>query len=99
MSNGKCLKCNGERDRHGCPRCDDPVQRLETMRQSQKQFWRDVRSGKVTLKRPPKAKPGGYFMQQCRQAAEIKGKRLEAMGERNEMPLSGQDAALPVGDR
>lgn len=93
MAHGKCLNCSAELDRHGCPRCDDPVQRLEKLRASQLQFRRDLKAGKVTFKRPPKKQQGGYFMQQCRQTAEQRAARLA------QLPVSGQDAALPPGDR
>ena len=56
----KCPKCGSRRmDRHGCQDCDDPQARLAKMEAYHKQFWRDVRAGKVTLKRRAKAQKGG----------------------------------------
>lgn len=103
MAHGKCLTCNGEKDRHGCPRCDDPVKRLADMQETQRQFWRDVRAGKIELKRAPKKPSGGAnFLMQCKKwgpAAVAKREAARAEQSGKELPLSGQDAAMPVGDR
>lgn len=93
MSARKCNKCNGELDRHGCPRCDDPVMRLEQLRLAQIQLRQDLRSGVVKSRRARK-REGAYFFQRARLFAEQR--RAE---QAPELPLSGQDAALPVGDR
>lgn len=86
---GKCLKCNGEKDKHGCPRCDDPVARAERLREyyNPRQRVRFVRGG------------SNFRTQALRY-----GRKLQAEGKLPPdapapRPLSGQDAAMPPGDR
>lgn len=88
-----CTNCNLPSAGEYCDDCEQFRERLEKLRAAQKQFWRRVRAGEIKLERKGKKRPGAYFMQQCRLAAEQRAARLQSL------PISGQDAALPPGDR
>lgn len=88
-----CTNCQKPSAGDYCGDCSQFRERLEKLRQAQKQFWRRVRAGEIKLERPGKKREGAYFMQQCRLAAEQKATRGRSL------PISGQDAALPPGDR
>lgn len=99
----KCTNCGKPSLTVYCPNCEQFRERLERMRAEHKQFWRDVRAGKIELKRPPRKPAGGaHFFNQCKKhgpalvAAREAARAAQANGE---LPLSGQDAALPPTDR
>ena len=61
------LKCKGELDRMGCPRCDEPVARLERLRSAQMQSQRDLKAGRIKhTPLPAKKQQGAWFMDQLR---------------------------------
>lgn len=100
-----CTNCQQPSETEYCPNCEQFRERLERLRAEQRQFWRDVRSGKRKLIHPPKQQAGGaHFLMQCRKfgpelVAQREAEKVARMAQKCELPLSGQDAALPKGDR
>lgn len=100
-----CTNCQQPSKTEYCPNCEQFRERLERLRAEQRQFWRDVRSGKRKLLHSPNQKPGGaHFLMQCRKfgpelVAQREAENSKRLSQTSELPLSGQDAALPVGDR
>lgn len=95
-----CTNCQQPSETAYCPNCAQFRERLERLRAEQSQFWRDVRSGKRQLIHPPKHKSGGaHFLMQCQKFGPLMVEGRGSRGEGKELPLAGQDAALPVGDR
>lgn len=100
-----CTNCQQPSETEYCPNCEQFRGRLERLRAEQRQFWRDVRSGKRQLIRPTQQKKGGaHFLMQTRKfgpalVAQRAAEKDGRMAQKCELPLSGQDAALPNGDR
>jgi len=86
-----CTNCHQPSPTDYCADCEQFRERLEKLRADQQQRLRDMRSGKIKSARPQK-RVGAWFRDQCLRAG------LAATGE-SKLPLSGQDAALPPGDR
>jgi hypothetical protein len=94
-----CTNCGAASQTEYCATCEPLRERLESLRAAQKQFWRDVRSGKRELVHPPKrSNAGAHFVMQSRKyAAQRVAERLAQ--QQTPLPARGQDAALPPGDR
>jgi hypothetical protein len=99
MSEGKCTNCGQPSATDYCPNCEQFRERLEKLRADQ----RERRRRPIPYQKPRK-QVGSWFMPQCRQygpklVAEREAERVARLAQAQELPLSGQDAALPVGDR
>lgn len=81
-----CTNCGQPSAADYCPNCEQFRDRLERLRVAQQERRRNP----GPYRKPPK-RVGAGFMDQCR--------RAEQLAKAGELPLSGQDAALPVGDR
>ena len=94
-----CTNCNLPSETEFCPTCEPLRARLAKLRAEQKQFWRDVKTGKRQLVHPKKRPAGGaHFLMQCQKhGPAMVAQRAEHQA--TALPLAGQDAALPVGDR
>ena len=97
MIKNKCTNCGAMTAPDDyCPDCEQFRERLEAMRAEAKRY----RANKQDVRRA-KVKGGAAFRDQCLRY----GRRLQAEGklppdaEAEALPLSGQDAALPPGDR
>lgn len=78
-----CLKCKGELDRMGCPRCDEPVARLERLRSAQMQSQRDLKAGRIKhTPIPDKKQQGAWFLDQMRRHGQAQ--RQLPPGDRSE---------------
>lgn len=88
--NPRCTNCGKPSESEYCATCEPLRERLESLREKQRQYWRDVRSGKRVVQPPKKTVRGGaHFLMQCRKHAPSHLNN----------PVSGQDAALPPSDR
>jgi hypothetical protein len=96
MTMSKCTNCGAASATDYCADCEQFRAALERLRAAGKKF----RAAKLGARRA-KAKGGASFREQCLKY----GRQLQAEGKLppdaipEVLPLSGQDAALPVGDR
>lgn len=85
VNNGRCAKCRGKTLPNGiCPKCSDVAESVARLQAAHKR----LRSEDI-LTRQNMRKSSWWL----RRAIE------KAKTQAEELPLSGQDAALPVGDR
>lgn len=99
MNEGKCTNCGLPSAAEYCPTCEPLRERLEKLRADQRE-----RRRKPMPFRSRRSSAGSWFMQQCKKygaqlVAEREAAKAARLAQVQELPLSGQDAALPPTDR